>query len=238
MGDGRRSDACRLDGPRYAGRVNRASFAHAAALAAALALASCAYTDGVTGRPAGSNPDQPLPTDWRTIATPDDRRRARGWRDAFVEGLARARAAGHAEEIAAEGALLVPDAGLIDPRPPAGDYRCRVIKLGAKSAGPLDYIAYDYFRCRIDDDGVVARFAKTSGSQRQIGTIYPENRMRMVFLGTLELGDETRTHIYGADADRDLVGAVERIGERRWRIVFPYPRFESLVDVLELIPAG
>jgi hypothetical protein len=31
-------------------------------------------------------------------------------------------------------------------------------------------------------------------------------------------------------------GVGERIGERRWRIVFPYPHFESLADVIELTP--
>lgn len=207
----------------------------AAPLLAAL-LVGCAYTTGVTGVPAGADPNQELPNDWRTIVTPEDRARLRDWRGAFTAGLAEARAEGHGDAIALEGALLVPDAGLIDPRPPAGDYRCRVTKLGSQGGGMLAYVAYGYFACRVDDDSVVSRFAKRTGSQRQVGTIYPESRTRMVFLGTLVLGDELRTHIYGGDGERDLVGAVERIGERRWRIVFPYPRFESLTDVLELVP--
>ncbi len=36
--------------------------------------------------------------------------------------------------------------------------------------------------------------------------------------------------------DRDMAGVLERIGERRWRLVLPYPRFESLLDVVELVP--
>jgi hypothetical protein len=43
---------------------------------------------------------------------------------------------------------------------------------------------------------------------------------------------------YGRDADRDLAGWVERVGERRWRLILPYPRFESTIDVVELVPAG
>ncbi|MDB5668625.1 MAG: hypothetical protein JWL74_1575, partial [Alphaproteobacteria bacterium] len=35
---------------------------------------------------------------------------------------------------------------------------------------------------------------------------------------------------------RDMAGIVERIGDRRWRIVLPRPSFESIVDVLELVP--
>ena len=45
------------------------------AITAALLLASCAYTTGVTGTEAGANPNQELPTFWRSIATLDDRSR-------------------------------------------------------------------------------------------------------------------------------------------------------------------
>ena len=34
-----------------------------------------------------------------------------------------------------------------------------------------------------------------------------------------------------------MAGFVERVGPRRWRIAFPYPAFESNLDVLELVPA-
>ena len=211
-------------------------WAPAFAGALGLALSACAYTEGVTGTPAGSSPEQPLPTDWRSIATEADRVRLGRWRTAFTEALAQASAAGFDAEIAAEGALLRPDAALADPRPPAGDSRCRFIKLGSQGSIPLSFVSYPYFDCRIDDDGEVVRFAKTTGSQRPIGSFYPESRLRMVFLGVLELGDETRAHVYGRDAMRDMAGAVERVGERRWRIVFPYPSFESVTDVLELVP--
>ncbi|QLC25864.1 DUF4893 domain-containing protein [Parasphingopyxis algicola] len=214
------------------GRTN----ATIAAIPAALLLSACAYTTGVTGPEAGSNPDQELPTFWQSIATTDDRRRISNWRRAFREGVADAAAGGHANEVAAEGVLLRPDAGLADPRPPAGDYRCRFVKLGSQGSVPLSFVAYPWFRCRIDDQGETMRFRKLTGSQRPSGTFYPENRLRMVFLGVLELGDETRSHVYGRDANRDMAGTLERIGEARWRIVLPYPRFESIVDVLELVP--
>jgi hypothetical protein len=58
----------------------------------------------------------------------------------------------------------------------------------------------------------------------------------MVFLGTLQLGDEPGVLKYGHDRERDMAGLLERIGDRRWRLVFPYPAFESTIDVLELIP--
>ena len=208
------------------------------AITAALLTASCAYTTGVTGTPAGANPDQELPTIWRSIATQDDRRRISNARRSFREGVADAAAGGHAHEVAQEGVLLQPDAGLADPRPPAGYYRCRFVKLGSQGSVPLSFVAYPWFRCRIDDQGETLRFEKLTGSQRPSGTFYPDNRLRMAFLGVLVLGDETRAHVYGRDATRDMAGILERIGEARWRLVLPYPRFESLVDVIELVPEG
>ncbi|WP_299322676.1 DUF4893 domain-containing protein [Parasphingopyxis sp.] len=207
-----------------------------AAITAALLTASCAYTTGVTGTPAGANPDQELPTIWRSIATDDDRQRISNVRRSFREGVADAAAGGHAHEVAQEGILLQPDAGRADPRPPAGYYRCRFVKLGSQGSVPLSFVAYPWFRCRIDDQGETLRFVKLTGSQRPSGTFYPDNRLRMIFLGVLVLGDETRAHVYGRDTTRDMAGILERIGDARWRIVLPYPRFESLVDVIELVP--
>ena len=62
---------------------------------------------------------------------------------------------------------------------------------GAQSAGMLPYVAYPYFSCRVQPANRFQAFAKLTGSQRPIGSFYPESRLRMVFLGVLELGDET-----------------------------------------------
>ncbi len=176
-------------------------------------------------------------SEWRAVATGADRARLRDWRDAFVEALGKARAGGHSAAIAAEGALLDPDAALGAPRAPNGEYRCRVIKLGAKQPGLLDYVAYPAFTCRIRADGRHRGFSKVGGSQRPVGMIFPGDSMRDVFLGTLVLGDESRAMQYGRDPDRDVAGFVERIGNARWRMVLPRPAFESTLDVIELVPA-
>lgn len=178
------------------------------------------------------------PSEWRVAATGTDRARLRDWRGAFVEALGKARAGGHGAAIAAEGALLEPDAALGGPPIPNGDYRCRVIKLGAKQVGLLDYVAYPAFNCRIRQEGRLQRFTKLNGSQRPVGMIFPGDAMRQVFLGTLVLGDELRAMQYGRDPDRDLAGFVERIGAARWRMVLPRPAFESTLDVIELIPTS
>ena len=140
--------------------------------------------------------------------------------------------------IAAEGALLEPDAALPGPAMPDGDYRCRVTKLGAKSAGLLDYVAYPAFFCRIDRHPRGQSLTKLSGSQRYVGLILPGDALRQVFLGTLVLGDETSALNYGRDRERDVAGFVERIGPARWRLLMPRPHFESQIDVLELVPAA
>ncbi|HWH22237.1 MAG TPA: DUF4893 domain-containing protein [Allosphingosinicella sp.] len=54
----------------------------------------------------------------------------------------------------------------------------------------------------------------------------------------MQLSDETGSFAYGHDRDRDMAAILERIGERRWRLVFPYPHFESRLDVIELAPAS
>jgi hypothetical protein len=175
---------------------------------------------------------------WRSVVTDADAERLRQWRQAWTRALAAARTADVGATIAGEGPLLDPDAALPLQGPPPGAYRCRTIKIGARSAGLLNYVPYPWFDCRITNETGVLRFAKLNGSQRPVGIILPQTDKRMVFLGTLQLGDETNTLDYGRDKERDLAALVERIGERRWRLVFPYPYFESLIDVMELVPKG
>lgn len=217
----RRQACCKL------GLVKKAS-----AFACCAFLAACSGGSG-DGAPAAASRSH---IDWRDIATEHDRYRLRQWRTAWVQGLAKATAAGHAAQIAAEGPLLQPDAAVDWQAPPPGEYQCRVIKIGGKSEGLLDYVAYPAFNCRIRAENGVLSFAKLSGSQRPIGLILPDSSRRMIFLGTLQLGDERRAMQYGRDRERDMAGVVEQVGDRRWRIAFPYPHFESTVDVLELIP--
>ena len=174
--------------------------------------------------------------DWRQVATSGDRERLREWRTAWTRALAAAQRAGHGGAIAQEGALLQPDAALPGPALPNGRYRCRTLKIGAKSDGLLDYVAYPPFACRVQQERDLQGFAKLAGSQRQVGLIFPHDQLRSVFLGTLVLGDESRAMQYGADQERDVAGYVERIGPNRWRLVMPSPHYESLVDVLDLTP--
>ena len=204
----------------------------AALLSALLVLAGCSVVQSSAGMLSEWS------RDWRQVATTADRARLRDWRKSFEDALGAARKAGHGAEIAREGSLLDPDAALAGPAIPNGMYRCRVIKLGAKDAGNLDYVSYPGFTCRIHAERQLQRLAKLTGSQRYLGLIFPGDAIRNIFLGTLVLGDERRALQYGQDEQRDVAGYIERIGPNRWRLIMPQPHFESRLDVMELVPQG
>ena len=202
-----------------------------AILIASLALTACSTLEQPTRMVAQQT------RDWRQVATPSDRDRLREWRDAFSDAIAAAQRAGHGADIAGEGALLQPDAAIGGGPIPNGLYRCRVIKVGAKSEGLLNYVSYPAFDCRVEADGNLQGFTKLNGSQRHVGVIFPHDALRQVFLGTLALGDEQGALQYGQDETRNVAGYVERIGPNRWRLILPRPHFESQLDVMELVPA-
>ncbi len=197
---------------------------------ATLSLSACAVMPQAAGVPTAPS------AEWRAVATENDRERLREWRAAFTRALGQTRSGGHAADIDREGKLLEPDAALGPVPIPNGNYKCRVIKVGAKSEGMLNYTAYPAFNCRIQQEKELQSLYKLTGSQRHIGLLFPADALRQVFLGTLVLGDETRAMKYGTDADRDLAGWVERIGDNRWRLILPYPHYESTLDVIELVP--
>lgn len=207
-------------------------FAFPLVASALFALTACGTSPD---RPRGARPT--VVSDWRTTVTTVDRERLRNWRIAWTTALDEVRKSGKGALITQQGVLLDPDRALPRPLPPAGDYRCRVFKLGSKGTAGPGFIAYPYYDCRIEDEGEVLSLHKRSGSQRTVGLVFKDTEARGIFLGTLVLGDETMPLQYGQDEARDMAGAMERIGERRWRVVLPYPAFESLLDVIELVPA-
>jgi hypothetical protein len=190
----------------------------------ALALPGCAH-------------NQAAPQDWRAIITHTDVDRMRDWRKDWVAALAKAREAGNGAAITAEGALLDPDAGLDNPMPPAGDYRCRTISLGTGSGTLNGYSVEPAAHCRINPVGHgILGLARLEGPQRPIGRIYPGTGAQLTFLGALAVGDEARPFDYGVDEQRSLVGLVERVGPRRWRLAIPRPPFSGAFQVIELKP--
>ncbi len=199
-------------------------------LALVLTLAACSKDGEIELVPTAPE------TRWRMVTTAQDRDRLRDWRKAWTEALPEARAV-DAAAINAGSALFEPDQAMTRAMPPAGDYKCRMFKLGGQRPEQRDFSALPTVNCRIGRDGEMPTFAVLEGAQRPSGKLYAETDARVIFLGSLELGDETTPLRYGQDSKRDVAGYIERVGVARWRLVLPWPAFESKLDVIEMVPA-
>lgn len=222
-----------------AGVFMRTIWLRTAIPAVLLALAACASA------PPPPPPAPPPPggggavlRDWRGVVTTQDRGRYDRRADAWSLALNQAgRQAGSGGELRPLGALVDPRAALERPAPPPGDYRCRTVKLGTQFGDEgLGYVIYGWFDCRIEQTAQGLKFSKLTGSQRPSGLLFPEDGRHMVMLGSMALASEPPANSYGQTPDRDMVAVVERIGERRWRLVIPWPHNESNLDLIELVP--
>lgn len=201
------------------------------------ASSEAAATETVQTAPTPAPGEQGGTDDWRTVATDGDTARLTRLDDAWREALSEARAAGFGAELRTLGALVDPNAGQAGRlQPPPSEYRCRTFKLGKMGETGLGYVAYPAFRCLVElTPGGDLILSKMTGSQRTRGLIYPDTDRRLVFLGAQAWGaGETGFPLYGEQPQRDQIGVVERIGDNRWRLVLPYPKQESKLDILEL----
>lgn len=210
----------------------------------AAAAAACAPTPPPpppppVASPGAGAPAAPMLRDWRAVVTAADRdryqRRDAAW-DLALQQARRQRGSGDLNSL---GELIDPDAARPGVIPPAGDYRCRTVKLGSQGGeAGLGYVVYGWFACRIEATPQGLKFVKVTGSQRPSGLLFPENDRSMVLLGSMALAQEPPADSYGRNPDRDLIAGLERIGEARWRLVVPWPQNESNLDLIELRPAS
>ena len=103
-----------------------------------------------------------------------------------------------------------------------GKWRCASTQIGADGV-----FAYPPFRCEIDltEDGTL-QFAKTSGSQRRHGQLFPFTDHGWVLLGGSTVNDEPIQAYSGTLADTDgesmqfdTVGLAETLSDGRIRII-------------------
>ena len=201
------------------------------------ALFACTVVGACARTPHPVTADCATSARWRTIVTDDDGTRLRGASASWTKALAAARAGGAGVTLDGDAALFSSAETLDTPVPPPGDYRCTWYKLGSTGTAVAPFTAYAAQPCRIAQGDDAAHLTMLAGPQRPIGSIYDDEAKRAVFLGTLQLGDESVPLAYGRDEQRDMGGYVDRIGARRWRLVLPQPHFESLLDVIEIVPA-
>jgi hypothetical protein len=227
--------------PRFAPPINHRRRMPAAILAGALAavVASCAVTPGPPPPPPPpAGVTGPVLPDWRASITSFDRDRLNRLDQAWTLALAQARRQEGSGDLASTGRLIEPDAALRNVSPPPGDYRCRTVKLGSQGGeAGLGYVVYGWFACRIEMTPNGLKFSKLTGSQRPSGLLFPERDDRMILLGSMALASEPPANSYGQRPQRDMVSVLERIEERRWRLVTPWPHNESNLDLLDLVPA-
>jgi len=174
---------------------------------------------------------------WTTVASQPDQVRISRLGVAWSTGLSEARARGFGSAIRAEGKLLEPRAGLSRPAPTPGSYRCRMVSLGRSASKGPAFERFKPFFCYVDLEGDLFTIVKQTGTQRPAGRLWEDDvPTRMIFLGSLALGDNAEAVGYGDDPKRDMAGVFERIAPFRWRLVIPFPLDGSRINVFELVP--
>jgi hypothetical protein len=175
---------------------------------------------------------------WKQVATSADEDRLARLGLAWQEALAEARRS-NAADIRREGKLLLPRAALPRPAPTPGSYNCRLIKLGKAAPKTRAYESFKPFFCYVEVEDDLLTIVKQTGSQRPAGRLWEDDdSTRLVFLGSLALGDEQQPIAYGDNPRRDMAGVLERIGPFKWRLVIPWPQSSSKLDVFELTPVA
>jgi hypothetical protein len=220
---------------RYA---NRRNCARAAAIGLIMLAAGCATRPKL---PPGVHPSvevgPPLKSEaWKAVATAADQDRLARLGLAWQEALADAKKT-NAAEIQREGKLLLPRSSLPKPEPTPGSYNCRMIALGKATPKGKPFESFKPFFCYVEVEDDQLTIVKQTGSQRPAGRLWEDDDPnRMIFLGSLALGDEDQPLAYGDDPKRNMAGVFERIGAFRWRLVIPWPQGDAKLDVFELTP--
>jgi hypothetical protein len=209
-------------------------------IAASLALAGC-----IT--PTRPPPPQPVvvtapPTKadrWLQVASSADADLLRRLPAAWIEGLRDARAGRATAALREEGDLLRPDAALARPAPTPGSYNCRMVRLGRTDRRSPAFIRFKPFFCYVEVEADLLTVVKQTGSERPAGRLWEDDlSTRLIFLGSVALGDKEAQKAYGEDPKRDMAGVLERVGPMRWRLVTPYPRSGAKLEVYELTPVA
>jgi hypothetical protein len=173
---------------------------------------------------------------WQDVATQFDQQRLARLGEAKQKALAEAQAGTGSGDASAIRSVLSPASHAPSAGELTGAWRCRTIKLG----GITPYVVYSWFNCRISNRGGGLYFAKTSGSQRTNGFLYP-GEGGLIYLGASSVTGEP-PHAYsgnGASAGAratpdDQIGILTMIDGRHARLEMPFPVQESTLDVIEL----
>lgn len=164
------------------------------------------------------------------IITASDSKRLEQYPQTKAKALSEAKASGTAADVRLVDELLKrPGLPFSQDFDMTGNWQCRTIKLGGMAPA---LVVYGWFKCKITDDGSGWALEKVTGSQRTKGRFYTESDTRLTYLGTGYVSDQKPVK-YGAGAKTDEAGYAYRSGKNAFRIEFPAPYYESLLNVME-----
>jgi hypothetical protein len=162
------------------------------------------------------------------LMTPADKVRLANYGEVRKAAVAEAKAGGAPADVMTLDAILAKPLVSFQGFDMTGNWQCRTVKLGGLSA----LLIYDWFKCRVTDDGSGWVLEKISGSQRTKGRFYDDNEKRLIYLGSFFIDGGT-PNPYGSGLESDQVGYAFRSGPAEWRIELPSPYYESKLDILE-----
>ncbi|MGO4451178.1 DUF4893 domain-containing protein [Phyllobacterium sp. TAF24] len=164
------------------------------------------------------------------IITPADTKRLEQYDQTKTKAVADAKATGSAADIRIVDELLKrPSLPFSEGFDMTGNWQCRTIKLGGMAPA---LVVYGWFKCKVTDDGSGWALEKVTGSQRTKGRFYTESDKRLTYLGTGYVSDQKPAK-YGAGPKTDEAGYAYRTGKNAFRIEFPAPYYESLLNIME-----
>jgi hypothetical protein len=166
--------------------------------------------------------------EFQKLITAADRERMQQYGETRKQALAEAKSAGAAADLAILDKMIAKPLQSWAGFDMTGNWQCRTTKVG----GFGQLTVYDWFKCRVTDDGSGWLLEKVSGSQRTKGRFFDDADKRLTYLGSFYVdGDPIKP--YGSGPDSDQFGYAFRTGGKEWRIEFPAPRYESKLDILE-----
>jgi len=162
------------------------------------------------------------------LMTPSDKARLEKYGETRKLAIAAAQK-GDPAEVKEFNAVLARPLVAFSDKPLTGTWKCRTIKAGG-DFGVL--VIYDWFRCKVSDDGSGWVLEKLTGSQRTKGRFYDDTAKRAIYLGSFFIeGDPILP--YGSGPKTDQVGYAFRTGPKAWRLELPAPFYESNLDIIE-----
>ena len=163
------------------------------------------------------------------IITAADRARMENYEATRAQAIEEARAGASGGDLTILDAVISKEPQSWSDFDMTGNWQCRTIKAG----GPVPLLVYDWFKCKVTDDGSGWMLEKMTGSQRTKGRFYTDGEKRLDYLGSFFVAGE-KPKPYGSGPDSDQFGFALRTGAKEFRIEFPAPRYESKFDILEL----